>query len=82
MIGCSDWTEAANRPSSKVLIISVVPRAGLEPARVFTQQILSLARLPIPPSRPATKVYPNVGVNKMLKAALTGQAQAGLRTGS
>ncbi len=30
----------------------LVPRVGLEPTRLFRQQILSLQRLPIPPSRP------------------------------
>lgn len=30
----------------------MVPRAGLEPARANAHQILSLACLPIPPSRP------------------------------
>ena len=29
----------------------MVPRAGLEPARANAHQILSLARLPIPPPR-------------------------------
>ncbi len=28
----------------------MVPRAGVEPARPYGQQILSLLRLPIPPS--------------------------------
>jgi hypothetical protein len=35
----------------------LVPRAGLEPARAFAQQILSLARLPIPPSRRRATEY-------------------------
>ena len=33
------------------LKLSLVPRAGLEPARAIAHQILSLARLPIPPPR-------------------------------
>ena len=33
----------------------MVPRAGLEPAREISHQILSLARLPIPPSRRVVK---------------------------
>ena len=32
----------------------VVPLAGLEPARLGRQQILSLSRLPIPPQRHRT----------------------------
>lgn len=31
------------------LKLPLVPRAGLEPARAIAHQILSLARLPIPP---------------------------------
>ena len=33
------------------LKLPLVPRAGLEPARAIAHQILSLARLPIPPPR-------------------------------
>jgi hypothetical protein len=35
----------------KAGVKSLVPRAGLEPARVYTRGILSPLRLPIPPSR-------------------------------
>ena len=35
-----------------IIIFIMVPKAGLEPARFFKQQILSLQCLPIPPLRP------------------------------
>ncbi len=35
----------------------MVPKAGVEPARVLPLRILSPARLPIPPLRPATILY-------------------------
>ena len=34
-----------------IIIFIMVPKAGLEPARSFEQQILSLQCLPIPPLR-------------------------------
>ena len=45
----------------------MVPRAGLEPARANAHQILSLARLPIPPPRHhMLKKYINVIVMALL----------------
>ena len=35
--------------------LSVVPKAGVEPARPFDHQTLNLARLPVPPLRLRTK---------------------------
>lgn len=37
--------------SKREIFLHLVPRAGLEPARPEGHQILSLTRLPIPPSR-------------------------------
>ena len=35
----------------KYIFSNIVPREGLEPPRAYTHQILSQARLPIPPPR-------------------------------
>ena len=35
----------------KYILSKIVPREGLEPPRAYTHQILSQARLPIPPPR-------------------------------
>ena len=40
----------------KYILLTIVPREGLEPPRAYTHQILSQARLPIPPPR---QFYPN-----------------------
>ena len=42
--------------------MNLVPRAGIEPARPFSRQILSLLCLPIPP--------PGLGYNRMVLVLL------------
>ena len=46
------------------ILSSIVPREGLEPPRAYTHQILSQARLPIPPPRQIIFLYlPNYLIN-------------------
>ena len=44
-------TDCLDTGISNLSDVTMVPGAGLEPARPMGQQILSLSRLPIPPSR-------------------------------
>ena len=44
-------------PASK--LYPVLPGTGLEPVRELSREILSLLRLPIPPSRQAWVIIPN-----------------------
>ena len=41
----------------KYILLTIVPREGLEPPRAYTHQILSQARLPIPPPRQINFMY-------------------------
>ncbi len=49
----------------------MVPRAGLEPARVYTRGILSPLRLPIPPSRHTYNVEAAPGFEPGIKVLQT-----------
>ena len=44
----------------EIILLTIVPREGLEPPRAYTHQILSQARLPIPPPRLLKKQYLNL----------------------
>lgn len=49
--GCFLCIKKSPKMDDYHLKLPLVPRAGLEPARAIAHQILSLARLPIPPPR-------------------------------
>jgi hypothetical protein len=50
---CSQSRRATGLRYTPKTIFSLVPRGGIEPPRGCPRQILSLVRLPVPPSRRA-----------------------------
>lgn len=56
-------SKGQNEKRSSISNSSLVPRAGLEPARGIPRQILSLLRLPIPPSRQPMMRFLDIGTN-------------------
>ena len=57
-----------NKSQLQIPLILMVPTEGVEPTHPYGYQILSLARLPIPPHRPPVAHYKSLArdVNKFL----------------
>jgi hypothetical protein len=58
ILNCGTGPKNEKGLKSLKALISLVPRAGIEPARCFQRGILSPVRLPIPPSRQRSGHYP------------------------
>ena len=71
------WTENSSLQSTVIIDffrILMVPGPGIEPGRPCGHEILSLERLPIPPSRHSTKIVcveATIGVEPISKVLQT-----------